>query len=663
VTTYFVSANDKNEPGTMLTTGAHHRNLRLNLDHALGSRFTTSVSAAIYRSDAARGISNNDATFTTPMDAFAYTPAVVDLQALGANGQPIDNVILRKKVGGNAGANPFQTIAGVKTSEDVWRQTVGAQVRYNAWSSVNQTLNLSVAGGFDRFDAAGQTYSPNYLEFEADDGFPGTAAQTEALVFQYGTSLNAVHVYTPASTSRLSRINSLTTSAGFQYGDLASNRFSIVARGLLPGVENIDQGTPTLNQLKSVVRNEAVYGSEELLALSDKFSATARVRAERASVNGDPDKWFYWPAVSAAYRFVDLVPHADEIKLRASLGVSGNQPPYGIRDNVLVASGIYDGRNAIAQPPQIGNPTIEPERMRESEVGVDGSFFGNRVGLEASYFNRTITKLLLQAPLAQTSGAGSRYINGGTLRTAGVELALNTLPIHTADFSWSSRAQYYSFQSRVVSLPPDVADFPLAMSGNALLGRGRIAQGYRSTLIWGNKALADGSFKETVLADANPNFQMAFGNDFTFDGVTVNTLFDWRNGGYVADFTNALFDDGGNSWDYDKPSPNPAVGKTLGAYRVAMSKNAGTYLQDGSYLKLREVTITYLIPARYAQRVLPGSHGARVSFSGRNLFTWTRYWNSDPEVSNYGNQPVIRFLDLLPFPPARSFLFGIDIGY
>src|SRR6185436_12770837 len=173
--------------------------------------------------------------------------------------------------------------------------------------------------------------------------------------------------------------------------------------------------------------------------------------------------------------------------------------------------------------------------MRESEVGVDGSFFGNRVGLEASYFNRTITNLLLQAPLAPTSGTGGRNINGGILRTAGVELALNTLPIHTANFSWSSRAQYYSFQSRVVSLPPDVADFAVVPNFGPGTGRTRIARGHRSTLIWGNKQLPDGSVRDTVLADANPNFQMAFANDLTFHGLTVNTLVDWRKGGYLVD--------------------------------------------------------------------------------------------------------------------------------
>jgi TonB-dependent starch-binding outer membrane protein SusC len=663
VTKYFLSVNDKKDPGTMINTAARRQNVRINLDQAMGNKFTTSVSASIYRSETARGISNNDNTFTSPIYAFGYTPAVVDLQALGPNGKPIDNVLLKAVLG--TGSNPFQTISAVKDYEDVWRQVGSGSVRYSAWANQNQTLSLSAMGGFDRFDAEGSTYSPNYLQFEPDDGFPGTAVQAEGLVRQYNSSLNAVHTYTPQSNKWLPGITSLTTATGFQYEDRSQNRYSIVARGLLPGVQNIDQGTPTLSQNRSIVRNTAFYGSEELLALDDKFSASAHVRAEKSSVNGDRDKTFYWPALSAAYRFTNLLPHADEIKLRASTGISGNQPLYGLRDNILVPNGLYDGRNAIAEPTTIGNTNIEPEKMHESEIGLDATFFENRIGFEGSYYNRTITNMLLTAPLAPTSGFGSEYINGGQMKTAGVELAMNLLPIRSRNFTWTSRTQYYSFQSRVTNLP--VADFVVASSGfGAQYGRGRIASGYRSTLIWGNKQLADGSAKDTVLADANPNFQMAFGNDFNFHGLTINTLFDWRKGGYVSDMTNNLFDEGGNSWDYDKASPDAAVGKTLGAYRYNLwnaGRNAGEYIHDGSYVKLREVTLTYPIPSRFTQRFLPGSRDARLSFSGRNLHTWTKYWSFDPEVNNFGNQNVVRFVDLAPFPPTRSFLFGIDIGY
>jgi TonB-dependent starch-binding outer membrane protein SusC len=665
VTKYFASVNDKSDPGTMLNTAARRQNVRLNLDQTIGSRWTASLSTAIYRSQTARGISNNDNTFTSPIYAFGYTPAVVNLQGLGVNGKPIDNLLLRDLLG--TGSNPFQTITAVKDDEDVWRQVGSGTARFSALNTATQSLSLTAMGGFDRYDAEGSSYSPNYLQFEPDDGFPGTAVQAEGLVRQFNGSLNLVHTYTPSSNRWLPGLTSLTTSGGYQYEDRALNQYSVVARGLLPGVQEINQGTPTIAMTKTIVRNTAFYASEELLGLNDKFSASGHVRAERSSVNGDRNQYFYWPSVSAAYRFVDLIPHADEIKLRGSLGVSGNQPLYGLRDNVLVPNGLIDGRNAIAEPTTIGNAGIKPERMRESEIGLDGSFFEARVGIEASYYNRTITDMLLTAPLAPSSGFGSRYINGGVLKTAGTELALSVLPIRNKNFTWTSRAQYYTFQSRVVSLPNDVADFVVGSSGfGAQYGRGRIARGQRATEIWGNTTNSAGIVVDTILADANPYFQMAFGNDFNFKGLTINTLLDWRKGGYVSDMTNNLFDEGQNSWDYDKPSPDPKIGSTLGAYRYNnwnAGRNAGQYIESGSYLKLREITVTYPIPARFTQRILPGSHDARLSFSGRNLKTWTNYWSFDPEVNNFGNQNVVRFVDLAPFPPTRSFLFGIDIGY
>ncbi|HKO15470.1 MAG TPA: SusC/RagA family TonB-linked outer membrane protein [Gemmatimonadaceae bacterium] len=676
-TKYYVSANDKNEPGTMINTGARRQNLRLNIDQSWGGKWTANANASIYRSTTARGISNNDNTFTSPFYAFGYTPAVIDLRQQ-QDGHPIDNLLLRQLV--NTGSNPFQTIEGVKDDEDVWRQVGGANISYAMLATQSQTLTLSAAGGFDRFDADGETYSPNYLQFEPDDGQPGTAVQAEALSRQFNGSLNLVHTYTPSGARFLPGISTLTTSAGVQYEDRDLNRYTVVARGLLPGIENIDQGNPTLNQTKSLVRNQALYASEELLALDERLSVSGHVRAERSSVNGDRNKYFYWPGAAVSYRLVNLIPHADEIKLRGSVGVSGNQPLYGLRDNVLVPNGLIDGRNAIATPSTIGNPEIRPEKMRELEVGLDGTFFDSRAGLEASVYDRTITDMLLTAPLPPSSGFSSRYINGGEMKTRGLELGLNVLPIRNRTFTWTSRAQFYTFTSRMVSLPPDVANFVLPSSGfGAQYGRGRIARGQKTTLIWGNRfrcdadafnahhcAALDSSVVDTAIADANPRFQMAFSNDFTWKGFSLSALVDWRDGGYVSSLTTNLFDEGQNSWDYDKPSPDTTIGRTLGAYRYKKwdaGRNAHVYVLDGSYVKLREITLTYAVPSRLIPRVLGSAHDARLTFSGRNLYMWTPFWSLDPEVNNFGNQNVARFVDLAPYPPTRTFLAGFDVTF
>ena len=139
-------------------------------------------------------------------------------------------------------------------------------------------------------------------------------------------------------------------------------------------------------------------------------------------MNGDRDQVVLL-AVGVGRRIAssNLIPHADEIKLRGSIGISGNQPLYGLRDNVLVPNGS-DRR------PQ-RDRRADDDRQREHQAGEDARSRKSastdrsstaRIGLETSYYNRTITDMLLTAPLAPSSGFGSRYINGGVMKTAGV---------------------------------------------------------------------------------------------------------------------------------------------------------------------------------------------------------------------------------------------------
>ena len=659
-TKVFLSALHKNDRGTELETGAVRQSLRMNADHTFGSRFSSNVSAVISRSTSNRGLSNNDNTFVSPIYAFGYTPAMVDLEQK-VGGRFVDNTLVRDLTG--IGTNPFQTLSLLSNTEDVWRQIASGTARYNAYSSDRQTLAFALTGGVDRFDAGSQTYSPNNLQYEADDGFLGTATQGEALSTQFNSTLSAVHTYTPGARGMIPFLSSATTSFGAQYEDRALNRYSVIARGLVPTIELIDQGTPTISQVRTAVRDKAFFANEELLLLDEKLSMSARVRLERSSVNGDRDKYFSWPAASAAYRFVNPFAYADEIKVRAAVGNSGNQANYGNRDVTIAGLGLIDGRTALGVPGTVGNPIIEPEKMREFEYGVDAQFFDSRAGLEVNYYDRSITDLLLQAPLPASSGFAQQFLNGGNLVTKGYEVALNLTPLR-GPLQWNARVQYSTSESRVKSLPDNIADLVIPNSGfGAQYGRGRIARGQLSTAIWGNAYRADSTFRDTVIADANPRFQMQFSNDLTFRGFTLSGLLDWRKGGFVSDMTQNLFDEGGNSWDYDKPSP--VSGVPLGQYRYAQwngGRNAGQYIEDGSYVKLREITLGYQVPASATQR-FTGGRDLRVSVSGRNLKTWSNYWSFDPEVNNFGNQSVVRFVDLAPFPPSRSLFVGFDLAY
>ena len=177
----------------------------------------------------------------------------------------------------------------------------------------------------------------------------------------------------------------------------------------------------------------------------------------------------------------------------------------------------------------------------------------------------------------------------------------------------------------------------------------------RSTYIWANAPLGvANAVRDTIVADANPTHTTTFNNDFTYKKLTFSFLADWRNGGYVSNMTNNLYDEGGQSRDY--------VARGKADYDTFSKGDTRPYVQSGTYVKLREVTLNYQAPDAWASKI-PGARSLRFNASGRNLALFTKYWSFDPEFSNFGNSNFNRFIDLAPFPSSRQFFFSVDIGF
>jgi hypothetical protein len=162
--------------------------------------------------------------------------------------------------------------------------------------------------------------------------------------------------------------------------------------------------------------------------------------------------------------------------------------------------------------------------------------------------------------------------------------------------------------------------------------------------------------REGVVGDANPDFQMSFSSDLDVKRFTLGFLWDWKQGGDVLNLTELLYDAGQNSIDFVEAGADRITTWSSGITQV--------YVQDASYLKLREVTLSYNLPESFT-RSLFGSNVryARLSLSGRNLLRFTGYRGLDPEVSNFGNQAIVRNIDVAPFPPSKSVFFAIDLGF
>jgi hypothetical protein len=282
--------------------------------------------------------------------------------------------------------------------------------------------------------------------------------------------------------------------------------------------------------------------------------------------------------------------------------------------------------------------------------------------VEFSLFQKNVSDLLLQRTLAPSSGFATEIFNGGKLRTKGVELALQVVPVISRDLQWVFRSTYFSNTSTITELP--VPTFRTGGFGTSL-GAFEIAQGKSATQIVGNDSTAgDASVVVRKIGDANPDFVMSFGNEVTWRRVRLYGLLDWQKGGDIINLTKFLYDLGQNTADYADPITVNGKATTVGDNRLAeFPHKTKVYVEDGGFMKLRELTLSYELPPNVLAKLWGSGHRATLSLSGRNLWTHTKYTGLDPEVSNFGNQNIARNIDVAPFPPSRSFWFGAEIVF
>ena len=647
-TRFFFSLNDRQESGIMVNTGARRTGARINLDQTLGTKWTVSAGVDVTRNFFQRGIGGNDNSGTSPIYTFGYAPAIVDLQSKGTDG----NYIRMPFNGGGSGtSNPFDVLNAITNTENVWRQAGNVRANFAALSTAHNTVTISFLAGMDRFQQEGYQYSPNRLQFEPADNFLGTANQLNASSFQMNQGANAVWTYSASNKW----LTSVTSSVGTSAENQTLNTYSLRGRGLLPTVQ-VPVGAQDLavTNGKNEFRDQSYYVNEQILALEEKLAINAGVRADRSSANGDRKKFYAFPKFSASYRFVKpLTDKIDELKFRTAIGQSGNRPRYGDRDVLYANGGIIGGASSLVSNGLLGNPAVKPETMNETEYGADLTFFGARLALELTRYQRRITNLLLTFPLPPSSGLGNQIINGGQLSVQGNEAVISMVPLRRGSFEWTSRIIYNANVQRTDNIP--VPSFAVPGSFGATYGRNRIAANTRSTMIWGNAPLGlNGAVRDTILFDSNPVHTTTFNNDFNWKRLTLSFLADWRNGGYVSDMTNNLYDEGHQSYDY------VAAGKDR--YTTFNAGDIRPYVQKGSYVKLREVSLNYQAPDSWARKI-PGAKSLRFNASGRNLKVWSKYWSFDPEFSNFGNSNFNRFIDLAPFPSNRQFFFSVDVGF
>jgi len=636
-TRYLASGTLMGQTGIIDNTGFQRQNLRINLDQRISNRIQGQFSTNFLHTRAQRGLTNNDNTTTSFYMVFPFTPSFVNLQQLPDGTFPNNTI---------AGSNPLQTAALMSNNEDVYRTINSARLSWD----ISRSLRFVTLGGVDYFQQSNDLFFPPELQFEPQDGLPGTSLASNSHSLNLNWDGNFIH--TLHSTSMTA-----TTSLGVQYARRDLNIERITARNMVGGQVNVDAGTTLrVRQDRAQVNNLGYYLQEELLLMNERLVVTGGLRGDRSSLNADANKLYVFPKLAAAYRLTRPFGFVDELKLRGAFGAAGNEPVYGQRFTPLNASNNINSLPGLVVGGTTGSPTLRPEREVELELGFDAGLFHDRGNIEFSYYQKNVSDLLLTRTLAPSSGLNTEIFNGGKLRTTGVEVALQVIPIRKGRFEWFSRATFSTTTSTITDLP--VPSF-LAGGFGVSLGAFRIEQGKSATQIVGNDTT--GGVHEVVVGDATPNFRMAFTEDFRWGGWNLHLLGDWQQGSSIINLTKLLYDFGQVTVDYDVPS---AGGSTVGQDRLNgwLAGQTANYVESASFFKMREISLSYDLPVSMARRLFGGIRSASLSVAARNVFTITPYSGLDPEVSNFGNQPIARNIDVAPFPPSRSFWFGINLG-
>ena len=673
-TRYYVSGLVKRDDGIVRGTYYDKYSLKVNLDQTINDRLGVELRTNALRSRTGRGFTGNDNTGTAYYTVLTGTPNFVNL---GRNEDGIWNLNPFQN------SNPFQTAALAKNDEEVSRFIGALSLKLDALERGAHTVRLIAVSGADYFSQKNVVYSPEELQFEPLDGFPGTSALSNASSAQLNTSLSAVHTYTP-DHGWLSATLSLGTRFEYRNLDIARVR----TRNLFAGQQNIGQGVDRLpEQSRELEKDWSIFAQEELL-IGERLLLTAGLNMDRSSNNAETARWYLYPKGAASYRWgVDVGP-LDEVKLRAAFGQSGNLPRYGQKFNNLNPGSI-----AGLQTLLLGGTTVSqdlrPERQTEIEGGVDFYLFNGRGGLELTAYNRRINDLLLNRSLAPSTGyTNALYNSNGQLSTRGVEAAVHAAPVQRASFDWTTRVTFSHDRSRVDSL--DVPPFTPPNSGFGSLGAGRIEQGKSATQIVGRDTITfdddprcleslgvqpgSGQCKKgtrivTQVGDANPDFRMGFMNEFRYNAFRLASTVEWQKGGDIINLTGYLRDASQNTRDFDDPCTaatcNPGETKGQHRLRVYPARTIKTWIEDGSFVKLREVTLSYDVPTRYLSKssVFSGVDRMSLSLSGRNLVTLTNYSGFDPEVSQFGSQAIRTNVDVAPYPPSRSLWLNINLSF
>lgn len=670
---YYISANFLDQSAMTITTKYQRAQMRVNLDNELTDRLTMSTRLNM-------GYSRSHNGSIDMMTFLNYSPTME----------------MRDPETGIYNTDPYNSVDTNPYGRRV--ENYNDSYNYNFNGNVNLTYKIIDGLTFSAQGYLNYSHSPSYSFTSALTG-PGTLSEMSNSGV-YGITWQNIENVTYDKT--FNDDHHLTATAVFELSGYEGKNLSINGSDLnneFVGYWNVNNAaTVTANNGYSAYSMVSALG-RVMYSYKGRYMATATLRADGSSRFSKGNKWGYFPSVALAWNiaeenFMKSQNIFDQLKLRASFGVSGNSDIASYSTLGMLAVKNYDswGTGQTWNGYWSGTPAT-PELTWEStyqyNVGVDASVLDGRLNVSAEWFRKDTKDLLLRKPIPSYNGGGSFWVNQGEIRNYGLEFNVAATPVATKNVRWDMSFNASWLHNEIIDLAGDTF-----IVGENLTGYGagpieikHVGYPIGSFYVyeWENfnkdglnlyKHQADGSLTTTpssedlvVKGQAEPSWTFGWNNTVTWKNWTFNCFF---NAALGADRLNmsrfamssmvgkyrfiTLADAYYKSWDM-------VENKADALYST--HKNSGNmdypdsdfYLEDASYIKLKNVTVAYTIPRKWARIA-----DLQLSVSAQNVFTLTHYTGMDPEVINSGNFGL-NGVDMGAYPVPRTFTFGVKLNF
>ncbi|TPE43933.1 SusC/RagA family TonB-linked outer membrane protein [Pontibacter mangrovi] len=669
-TRFYISGNYFQEEGTLVNTNYEQTNFRANIDHEINAKLT--VAARVNTKFSNRENDPSGALYQSFINLPWDNPynedgtiRRVDASTTGWYGRDKSNFLYTSQY--NYNRSRGQSLDG----------DLKLEYRVTDWLSFSTTNRYSV--GNSRYDS------------NNDSRTPSGKASNGSLSNSYGYS-NSFLSSNLLTTDKQFGNHSLRGILGAEYQKNYSDGMSASGQGIFPGLEVLDAVAKPVNIGGYKSESKFMSGFLNLdYDYDSRYFATASYRRDGSSRFGRDKRFGDFYSVGAAWAisgedfFQGLSSTVNLLKLRSSYGVTGNA---NIGD--FAALDLYQFNVQYADQPggfprRLVNRDLTWEKAHTFDIGLEVGLF-NRVDVALDFYNRTNKAILQDVPLSSATGFYWQTQNIGSVRNQGLDIEVTTKNLEGA-LSWETDLNLSFNRNEVLELyggqPIDRGSQRIEEGrpiGSWFMREWRGVDPATGDPLWLLKQYdADGNFvQDTVTNSYNnatrvytgtttPKFAGGMRNTFSYKGFTLSAFMNFVYGNKVYNYNRELFDadgayptynsmvlqDGWSRWE--KEGDQATHPRAVLNGNKASNKTSSRYLEDGSYLRLRNITLSYNLPEAVTSRLK--ADNLRVFVSGDNLWTWTDFSGMDPEVDLTSGYSTTRY------PGSRKLMLGVNIDF